>query len=165
MVEAQACGGLVIDCCLTLFPFSSPQSSPVWLSSIANERTPPIELHATSPYPLSLSSCSTTNVTLPSQDALFLVNPPPTSSTTTSAFSHFFPISCQCFITHCDPLISAPFLPPPPSSDPFAARRSKVGQVSIASPVPRFYPSTPALPELQKEDSSDFFFCLRDAKL
>ena len=108
--------------------------------------------------------CYAMNMTIPSQDPLFLINPPP-NSTTYLCLSHFFPISCQCFIKQYDTLhsitlyspISAPFFPPPPSSDPFATRHSKVGQVTIASPAPGFYPSTPALPELKQEESSDFF--------
>ena len=82
------------------------------------------------------------------------------------SFSHFFPISYQCFIKCYDPLnsmtlylpISAPFLPPPLSSVPLTTRCNKVRQVTITSSAPRFYPSTPALPESKKEDSSIFFF-------
>ena len=130
--------------------------------------------------------CYTANATLPSQDPLVLINLPPIPPT--SAFSHFFPTSCQCFITHYDPLhsialylpISAPFLPLPSSSDPFATRRSKVGQVTIASPAPRFYPNQPRTYRLEEgrlltrraptttmiaPENFDFLLLLRDANL
>ena len=110
------------------------QSSSDWLSPNANKRTPPIELHATSPvlyYEF--------DITLPKP----FVSHKPTSKRhhLLLPFLIFFPISCQCFIKHYNPLhyitlyrpISPPFLPPPPSSDTFAPRRSKVGQVTITS--------------------------------
>ena len=111
-----------------------------------NEQTSPIELPATSPSSRLLSLCNTTNG-LPKP-----INP-------TSGFAHFFPTR-QCFTKHYDPLhsitlylpISAPFLPPPPSSDPFPTLGAGL------SPAPRFYfAHLPGLPDSKKEDSFDIF--------
>ena len=96
-----------------------------------------------------LPLCFTTNVTLFSLARPFgsinHLQPIPAPP----AFFSFLCPFCQCFIKHYHPLhsitiptylsISAPFLPP--SSDPFATRRSKVGQVNIASPAPKIYPT------------------------
>ena len=88
-----------------------------------------------------LPLCFTTNVTLFSLARPFgsinhLQPIPPTSA--------FLPVFYQTLqpttlYYHTYLPISAPFLPP--SSDPFATRHSKVGQVNIASPAPRFYPT------------------------
>ena len=95
-----------------LFIPASPSLSSGLLSPIpyfgcprlrTNERTPPIELPATSPYPpraapLLPSSVLYTNVTTFSQDPLVLTNPPPINTTYLYLFSflaHFLPVFYQ----------------------------------------------------------------------
>jgi len=147
---------LVIYCCLSLFLFWSPQShSHFGCPRLrTNERTPPnrttrdislfllpssvlyYECDITLPR-LFGSDKPTPNHYLPS-----LISSPLLASVLLNITTHYtlLPLS-----------ISAPFLLPSPSSDPFATRRGKVGQVTIASPAPRFTPRTyPDFPDSEK---------------
>ena len=104
---------------------------------LTNEQTPPIEQPVTSPSSRFLPLCYTTNVTLPPPKT-FRSDKPTSNWYHLPLPLHFFP-ACQCFTKHYDPLhsitlyllISAPFLPPPPSFDPFPTLGAGLSPASI----------------------------------
>ena len=137
---SERCEGQALEFWLSIV---ASQASPVWLSSTAKERTPPFELHAISPsrfLPVLYYECG---ITLPRPFVSHKPSPKHHHLPLPFFVSFQFLASISLNIMTHHTLLPSTHLSlhisfHPRIPNPCATRHRKVGQITIASPVPRY---------------------------